>query len=99
MYFNDFNTIVKYHDNESSSPLLIRYSRTERLSKSCWPYFNRHASNATDLFLTTNQARRKYRQTCETAGKSGGISTFQIAENTGFKGNVCQWEQFLRKGK
>ena len=38
------------------------------------------------------QSRRQYRRTCETAGKSGKqiercvISTLQIAENMGFKG-------------
>ena len=33
-------------------PLFIRYSRPEKLSKSYYPYFNRHPSSATDLFLT-----------------------------------------------
>ena len=39
------------------------------------------------------QARREYRQTCETAGKSGKqierclISTFRLAESMGFKGH------------
>jgi hypothetical protein len=48
------------------------------------------------------QSRRKYRRTCETAGKSGKqiercvISTFQIAENIGFKGEFRHWEDLLR---
>ena len=47
------------------------------------------------------QARREYRRTCETAGKSGKqiercvISTFQIAECMGFKGEFRQWEHLL----
>ena len=50
------------------------------------------------------QSRRKYRRTCETAGKSGKqiercvISTFQIAESMGFKGDFGQWEDLLRIG-
>jgi hypothetical protein len=40
-------------------------------------------------------AARKYRRTCETAGKSGKkiercvISTFQVAESMGFKGGFA----------
>ena len=50
------------------------------------------------------QARREYRRTCETAGKSGKqiercvISTFQVAESMGFKGDFRQWEDLLRIG-
>ena len=50
------------------------------------------------------QSRRAYRRTCETAGKSGKqiercvISTFQIAESMGFKGEFRQWEDLLRIG-
>ena len=50
------------------------------------------------------QSRREYRRTCETAGKSGKqiercvISTFQIAESMGFKGEFRQWEHLLRIG-
>jgi hypothetical protein len=42
------------------------------------------------------QSRREYRQTCETAGKSGKqiepcvISTFQIVKNMGFKDELRQ---------
>jgi hypothetical protein len=50
------------------------------------------------------QSRREYRRTCETAGKSGKqiercvISSFQIAESMGFKGDFRQWEGLLRIG-
>ena len=47
------------------------------------------------------QARREYRGTCETAGKSGKqiercvMLTFQIARSMGFKGDFRQWEHLL----
>jgi hypothetical protein len=50
------------------------------------------------------QARREYRRTCETAGKSGKqiercvISSFQIAESMGFQGDFRRWEHLLRIG-
>jgi hypothetical protein len=50
------------------------------------------------------QARREYRLVCERAGKGGKqiercvISTFQIAESMGFKGEFRQWEDLLRIG-
>ena len=50
------------------------------------------------------QSRRAYRRTCETAGKSDKqiercvISTFQVAESMGFKGDFRQWEDLLRIG-
>ena len=50
------------------------------------------------------QSRREYRRTRETAGKSGKqiercvISTFQIAESMGFKGEFRQLEDVLRIG-
>jgi hypothetical protein len=50
------------------------------------------------------QSRREYRRACETAGKSGKqiercvISTFQIAESLGFKGEFRHWEDLLRVG-
>jgi hypothetical protein len=51
------------------------------------------------------QARREYRRTCETAGKSGKqiercvIATFQIAQSMGFKGEFREWEHLLRAGQ
>ena len=51
------------------------------------------------------QSRREsYRRTCETAGKSDKqiercvISTFQVTESMGFKGDVRQWEDLPRVG-
>ena len=54
--------------------------------------------------LTLYRSRREYRSTCERAGKSGKqiercvISTFQVAESMGFKGEFHQWEHLLRIG-
>ncbi len=51
------------------------------------------------------QSRRTYRRTCEIAGKSGKriercvISSFQIAESMGFKGEFRHWEDLLRVGE
>ena len=50
------------------------------------------------------RSRREYRSACERAGKSGKqiercvISTFQIAQSLGFKGDFCQWEHLLLIG-
>jgi hypothetical protein len=50
------------------------------------------------------QSRREYRRASETAGKSGKriercvISSFQIAEKLGFRGDFRQWEHLLRIG-
>ena len=51
------------------------------------------------------QSRRAYRRACETTGRSGKqierciISTFQIAESMGFKGDFRRWEDLLRIGE
>ena len=51
------------------------------------------------------QSRREYRRTSETAGKSGKriercvISTFQMAESLGFRGDFRQWEHLLQVGE
>jgi hypothetical protein len=51
------------------------------------------------------QSRREYRRASETAGKSGKriercvISTFQIAESLGFRGDFRQWEHLLQIGE
>ena len=51
------------------------------------------------------QSRREYRRTCETAVKSGKqiercvISSFQIAESMGFRGDFRPWEDLLRVGE
>jgi hypothetical protein len=50
------------------------------------------------------RSRREYRSACERAGKSGKqiercvISSFQVAESMGFKGDFRQWEYLLRVG-
>jgi hypothetical protein len=50
------------------------------------------------------RSRREYRSVCQRAGKGGKqierclISTFQIAESMGFKGDFRQWEELLRIG-
>jgi hypothetical protein len=50
------------------------------------------------------RSRREYRSVCQRAGKGGKqiercvISTFQVAESIGFKGDFRQWEHLLRVG-
>ena len=50
------------------------------------------------------RSRREYRSACERADKGEKqierrvISTFQIAESMGFKGDFRQWEYLLRVG-
>ncbi len=51
------------------------------------------------------RSRREYRSVCQPAGKSGKqiercvISSFQIAERIGFRGDFRQWEGLLRVGE
>ena len=48
------------------------------------------------------QSRRDYRRACEIAGKSGKqiercvISTCQVAQSLGFRGDLRAWEHLLR---
>jgi hypothetical protein len=50
------------------------------------------------------RSRREYRSACDRSGKGGKqierclISTFQVAESMGFKGDFRQWEHLLRIG-
>ena len=50
------------------------------------------------------RSRREYRSACQRAGKGGKqiercvISSFQIAESMGFKGDFRQWQELLRIG-
>ena len=50
------------------------------------------------------RSRREFRSACQRAGKGGKqiercvISTFQVAESMGFKGDFRQWEHLLRIG-
>ncbi|MGA9577877.1 MAG: hypothetical protein WBV90_09670 [Terrimicrobiaceae bacterium] len=50
------------------------------------------------------RSRREFRSACQRAGQSRKqiercvISTFQIAQSIGFKGELRQWEELLRIG-
>ena len=50
------------------------------------------------------RSRREYRSACDHPGKSGKqierclISTFQVAESMGFRGDFRQWQKLLRIG-
>jgi hypothetical protein len=61
----------------------IRYRKRERPSKSCWSYFNRHLSSATDLFPTSispgrsNGGRAKRLGNQESKSSDAGIARFQ----------------------
>ena len=61
---------------------------------------NEHDAFAAHLY----RSRREYGSVCERAGKSGKqierclISSFQVAESIGFKGDLRQWEELLRIG-
>jgi hypothetical protein len=50
------------------------------------------------------RSRREYRLVCQRTGKGGKqiercvISTFQVAESLGFKGEFRHWEHLLRIG-
>ena len=63
-----------------------------------------HASAVLLLDQLIEPIWREFRSVCERAGKSGKaiercvISTFQIAESIGFKGDFRQWEDRLRIG-
>jgi hypothetical protein len=54
--------------------------------------------------LTLYRSRRQYRSACQRAGKGNKqiepciISTFQVAESMGFKGDFREWEDLLRIG-
>jgi len=58
-----------------------------------------------DRFVSHLYQSRKDWLVCERAGKGGKqiercvISTFQIAESMGFKGEFRQWEHLLRVGE
>ncbi|HEY5743886.1 MAG TPA: hypothetical protein VIS99_15270 [Terrimicrobiaceae bacterium] len=68
----------------------------------CWP--NCRPASTTNARLTSTRSRREYPSACERAGKGGKqiercvISTFQVAESMGFKGDYRQWQELLRIG-
>ena len=83
--------------------LTAPYPSGKRSDESFWPLLQSIPVDL-DRFVSHLQSRREYRRTCETAGKSGKqiercvISSFQIAESMGFKGEFRQWEDLLRIG-
>jgi hypothetical protein len=100
MYFPVTICIVKYQDMNRAA-LSIRYSTRETLEKLL--SLLQSAPVERDRFVAhLFQSRRAYRRACETAGKSGKqiercvISTFQIAESIGFKGEFRHWQDSLR---
>jgi hypothetical protein len=70
---------------------------------SCSP--NSKASEHDAFAAHLYRSRREFRFACERPEKSGKaierciISTFQIAEGMGFKGDFRQWEDLLRVGE
>jgi hypothetical protein len=73
---------------------------TEKTTRLVANYADRTDRFAAHLY----QSRREYRTASETAGKSGKriercvISTFQIAQSLGFRGDFRQWEHLLQIG-
>ena len=103
MYFPRSWIIVKYHDMNRAT--LIEQIAEARTALEKLLTLLQSTPVAPDRFAShLYQARRQYRRTCEPAGKSGKqiegcvISTFQMAESMGFKGEFRQWEHFLRVG-
>jgi hypothetical protein len=95
--------IVKYHDMNRTALIDQIQQATETLEKLL--SLLQSAPVERDRFVShLYQSRREYRRTCENAGKSGKriercvISSFQIAESMGFKGEFRQWEDLLRVG-
>ena len=103
MYF-PMISIVILHDTVNRTALIDRIQQArETLEKPL--ALLESAPVERDRFVShLYQSRREYRRTCETAGKSGKqiercvISSFQIAESMGFKGEFRQWEHLLRIG-
>ena len=64
------------------------------------PQVSKHDKFAVHLY----RSRREYRAACERPDKGGKriesclISTFQVAESMGFKGDFRLWEHLLRIG-
>ena len=103
MYFLVIASIVKYHDMNRAA--LIDQIEEARKTLEKLLALLQSAPVERDRFVShLYQARRAYRRTCETAGKSGKqiercvISTFQVAESMGFRGEFRQWEHLLRIG-
>ena len=83
-------SIVKYHDMNRAA-LIDQIEEARKTLKKLLALLQ-SAPVERDRFVShLYQARREYRRTCETAGKSGKqiercvISTFQVAESMGFR--------------
>ena len=103
MYFLVIASIVKYHDMNRAALIEQIQQARETLEKLL--ILLQSAPVERDRIVSyLYQSRRAYRRACETAGKSGKeiercvISTFQIAESIGFKGDFRQREHLLRIG-
>jgi hypothetical protein len=77
----------------------------ETLEKLLTLYFSRHPSSATVLSLTSIGREGNTGEPAKLPGTSGKqiercvISTFQVAESMGFKGEFRQGEHLLRIGE
>jgi hypothetical protein len=97
------NFIVILHDDAPRDRSLRNSRRCNRPSSSCWPQLqaSEHDKFAAHLY----RSRREYRSVCQPAAKSGKqiercvISSFQIAERIGFRGDFRHWEGLLRVGE
>ena len=93
--------IVLFHDDASGDVHRETHrDSSERRTLLAQLEASEHDKFAAHLY----RARREYRLDCDHAGKSGKqiercvISTFQVAESMGFKGDFRQWEHLLRIG-
>jgi hypothetical protein len=96
--------IVKYHDM-NRTVLIERIEEAREILEKLLALLQ-SAPLERDRFVShLYQSQREYRRSCEMAGKSGKrierciISSFQIAESIGFKGDFRQWEGLLRVGE
>ena len=93
--------IVKYHDMNRET-FIARLTEVQQIVEQLLAQVqaSEHDAFAAHLY----RSRREFRSACERAGKSGKqiercvISSFQIAESMGFKGDFRQWEDLLRIG-
>ena len=96
--------IVIFHDTVNRAALIEQTQEARKTLEKLLALLQ-SAPVERDRFVSDlYQARREYRRTCETAGKSGKqiercvIASFQIAESMGFKGKFRQCEHLLRVG-
>jgi hypothetical protein len=95
--------IVKYHDMNRAT-LIERIEEAKTVFEKLLTLLQSTPVAPDRFAFHLYQSRREYRRACEIAGKSGKqiercvISSFQIAESMGFKGEFRQWEDLLRIG-